>query len=136
MFLSLLFMGKIFTKFFRQIKYKIKSRKWKDANKRKDLIMLMKYWIFYLTRTMKIREIYQIIPPLDETLEEPTPLPQDRQKRKQTKGLINSLETAIDENSYKNYVPSIPKNSIEIEIDKQHRTSGLLAEDVQKRLPK
>ena len=58
------------------------------------------------------------IPPLDETLEEPTPLPQDRQKRKQTKGLINSLETAIDENSYKNYVPSIPKNSIEIEIDK------------------
>ena len=53
------------------------------------------------------------IPTLDETLEEPKPLPQDRQKRKLTKGPINSLETDIDENNYENYVPSIPKNSIE-----------------------
>ena len=58
------------------------------------------------------------IPPLDKTLEESTPLPQDRQKRKRTKGPINSLETAIDENNYENYVRSIPKNSIESEIDK------------------
>ena len=58
------------------------------------------------------------IPPLDKTLEEPTPLPQDRQKRKRTKGPINSLETAIDENNYENYVRSILKNSIESEIDK------------------
>ena len=50
------------------------------------------------------------IPPLDETLEEPTPLPQDRQKRKRTKGPINSLETAIHANNYENYVPSIPEN--------------------------
>ena len=30
------------------------------------------------------------IPPLDETPKESTPLPQGRQKRKQTKGPINS----------------------------------------------
>ena len=53
------------------------------------------------------------IPTLDETLEEPKLLPQDRQKRKLTKGPINSLETDIDETNYENYVPSIPKNSIE-----------------------
>ena len=58
------------------------------------------------------------IPPLDETPKESTPLPQGRQKRKQTKGPINSQQTAIDENDYENYVPSIPKNSIESEIDK------------------
>ena len=51
------------------------------------------------------------IPPLGETHEEPTPLPQDRQKQKPTKGPRNSLETAINENNYENYVPSIPKNS-------------------------
>ena len=58
------------------------------------------------------------IPPLDEALEEPTTLAQDRQKRKRTKGPINSLETTIDENNYDDYVPSIPKNIIESEIDK------------------
>ena len=58
------------------------------------------------------------IPPLDETLEETTSLPQNRQKRNQIKGPINSLETAIDENNYENYVQSIPKNSTESEIDK------------------
>ena len=58
------------------------------------------------------------MPPLDKALEEPTPLPQDWQKRKRTKGRINSLETAIDENNYENYVPSIPKNSIESRIAK------------------
>ena len=58
------------------------------------------------------------IPPLDETLEETTSLPQNRQKRNQIKGPINSLETAIDENNYYNYVQSIPKNSTESEIDK------------------
>ena len=58
------------------------------------------------------------IPPLDETLEETTSLPQNRQKRNQIKGPINSLETAIDENNYENYVQSIPKNSSESEIDK------------------
>ena len=58
------------------------------------------------------------IPPLEENLEEPTPLPQDRQKRKLTRDPINSLKTAIGENNYENYVPSIPKNSIESEIDK------------------
>ena len=40
------------------------------------------------------------IPPLDETLEETTSLPQNRQKRNQIKGPINSLETAINENNY------------------------------------
>ena len=40
------------------------------------------------------------IPPLDETLEETTPLPQNRQKRNQIMGPINSVETAIDENNY------------------------------------
>ena len=58
------------------------------------------------------------IPQLLETLEERTTLLHDKQKQKRTKGLINSLETAIDENTYKNYVSSIPKNSIESEIDK------------------
>ena len=62
-------------------------------------------------------------PLFDETLEEPTPLPQDKEKKKQTKGPINSLETAwrqfIDENDYENYVPSILKNSTESEIDKE-----------------
>ena len=38
------------------------------------------------------------IPPLGET-------------QKPTKGPRNSLETAINENNYENYVPSIPKNS-------------------------
>ena len=57
--------------------------------------------------------------PLDKTYEEPTPLLQDRQKKKKkrTKGPINSLETAIDQNNYENCVPSIPKYSIESEID-------------------
>ena len=56
--------------------------------------------------------------PLDKTYEEPTPLLQDRQKKKKkrTKGPINSLETAIDENNYDNYIPSIPKNSTESKI--------------------
>ena len=58
------------------------------------------------------------IPPLDETLEEPTPSPQDWQKQKRTKVPINSLETAIDEINYENYAPSVPKNSIKSEIDK------------------
>ena len=58
------------------------------------------------------------IPPLDETFEELTLLSQDRQKQKQTKGPINSLETSIEEHNYENYVPSIPKNSIQSEIDK------------------
>ena len=58
------------------------------------------------------------IPPLDETLKVPTSLPQKRQKWKQAKGPINSFETAIDENNCEIYVPSIPKNSIESEIDK------------------
>ena len=58
------------------------------------------------------------IPPLDETLEEPTPSPQDWQKQKRTKVPINSLETAIDESNYENYAPSVPKNSIKSEIDK------------------
>ena len=58
------------------------------------------------------------IPPLDETLEEATPLPQDRQKQKRTKDPINSLKTAIDENNYENCVPSISKNNTENEIDK------------------
>ena len=42
----------------------------------------------------------------------PTPLPQDKQKRKLTNCPINSLETAIDENNYENYCPAIPKKSI------------------------
>ena len=42
----------------------------------------------------------------------PTPLPQDKQKRKLTNCPINSLETAIDENNYENYFPSISKKSI------------------------
>ena len=62
-------------------------------------------------------------PLFDKTLEEPTPLPQDNEKKKQTKGPINSLETAwrqfIDENDYENYVPSILKNSTESEINKE-----------------
>ena len=42
----------------------------------------------------------------------PIPLPQDKQKRKLTNCPINSLETAIDENNYENYFPSISKKSI------------------------
>ena len=57
------------------------------------------------------------MPPLDKTYEEPTSLPQDRQKRKRTKGPINSLETAIDQNNHENCLLSIPKNSTESEID-------------------
>ena len=43
---------------------------------------------------------------------EPTPLPQDKEKRKLTNCPINSLQTAIDENNYENYCPAIPKKSI------------------------
>ena len=58
------------------------------------------------------------IPPLGKTLEEPTPLPQERQKRKRTKVPINSLEIATDKNNHENYAPFILKNSIESEKDK------------------
>ena len=36
-----------------------------------------------------------------------------RQEQKPKKGPINSLGTANDESNYENYVPSVPKNSIE-----------------------
>ena len=39
------------------------------------------------------------ISPLDWTIEEPTPLSQDREKAKERKGPINSLETAIHESN-------------------------------------
>ena len=38
-------------------------------------------------------------------------------KKKRTKGPINPLETAIDQNNHENCLPSIPKNSTESEID-------------------
>ena len=56
--------------------------------------------------------------PLDKALEKPTPLPQDKKKRKQAKVPIKFLETAIDKNNYENYAPSIPKKSIKSKIDK------------------
>ena len=58
------------------------------------------------------------IPPSGKTLEEPTPLPQERQKRKRTKVPINSLEIVTDKNNHENYAPFILKNSIESEKDK------------------
>ena len=43
------------------------------------------------------------IPSLEKTLEEPTPLPYDRQKWKRTKGPINSMKAANDKKNYENY---------------------------------
>ena len=94
-----------------------------------------------LTWTMKIREIYWTVvihhqvkvktkkiilwwihSYLTKLLKNQHPYLRTR-KKKQTKGPINSLETAwrqfIDENDYENYVPSILKNSTESEIDKE-----------------
>ena len=72
------------------------------------------------------------IPPLGKTLEEPTPLPQERQKRKRTKVPINSLEIATDKNNHENYAPFILKIVLKVKKTK-YRTSGknpLLVEDV------
>ena len=49
------------------------------------------------------------IPPLHETLEEKRPYLRTKKKLKRTNIPINSLETAIDEDDYDFYVPSIPK---------------------------
>ena len=55
-----------------------------------------------------------------------------QKKLKRTNGPINSLETAIDENNYDYYVPSIPKIVLKVKYIK-YSTSGknpLLVEGV------
>ena len=72
------------------------------------------------------------IPPLHETLEEKRPYLRTKKKLKRTNIPINSLKTAIDEDDYDFYVPSIPKIVLKVKYIK-YSTSGknpLLVEGV------